>query len=280
VRLATVPSMSQPPDQPYRLSRDRYLDLLARDSDRFTDLLAEADPARPVPSCPDWSAVDLFWHLTEVQWFWGTIVRDRLSDPAVAEERKPDRPTDLDALGHLFATASETLRDALANTPDETPVWTWADDQSAGFVLRRQAHEALIHRVDAELVTGDRTALDPELATDGVDEVVRVMYGGTPSWAAFAATAGPVAVRANDTDGAWDLAIGSINGTDPDSGHTYEDEPAVDVVEGARPVAEVSADAGTLDAWCWGRAGTDAVTQSGDSSAVAALEAVVRTGIQ
>jgi len=280
VRLDTLPPMSQPPDQPYRLPRDRYLDLLASDSDRFADLLAEADPARRVPSCPDWSAVDLFWHLTEVQWFWGTIVRDRLSDPAVAEERKPARPSDLDALGHLFATVSEELRDALANSPDETPVWTWADDQTAGFVLRRQAHEALIHRVDAELVSGDSTALDPELATDGVDEVVRVMYGGTPSWATFTATAGRVAVRALDTDGAWNLAVGTISGTDPDSGHRYENEPAVDVVEGARPVAEVSADAGTLDAWFWGRAGADAVTHTGDRTAIDALEAVLRTGIQ
>ena len=272
--------LNQPLAQPYRLPRERYLDLLASDSDRFADLLAEADPARRVPTCPDWSAVDLLWHLTEVQWFWGTIVRDRLSDPAVAEENKPDRPTDLDALGHLFATVSEALRDALADTPDETSVWTWADDQTAGFVLRRQAHEALIHRVDAELVGGNRTALDPELATDGIDEVVRVMYGGTPGWATFTATAGPVAIRATDTGGAWDLAIGSINGTDPDSGHTYEDEPAVAVVEGKEPVAEVSADAGTLDAWFWGRAGADAVTQRGDSSAVDALAAVVRTGIQ
>ncbi len=270
----------EPTPAPYRLSRESYLDLLARDSDRFADLLAEADPARPVPSCPDWSAVDLFWHLTEVQWFWGTVVRDRLADPAAAEERKPDRPSDLDALGHLFATVSEALRDALANTPDETPVWTWADDQSAGFVLRRQAHEALIHRVDAELVTGDRTPLDPELATDGVDEVVRVMHGGTPSWATFTAIAGPVAVRAVDTDGAWDLAIGTISGTDPDSGHQYEDEPAVDVVDGKEPVAEVSSDAGTLDAWFWGRAGTDAVTRSGDRTTIDALEAVLRTGIQ
>ena len=269
-----------PSPQPYRLTRDRYLDLLARDCDRFADLLAEVDPARPVPSCPDWTAVDLFWHLTEVQWFWGTIVRDLLSDPAAAEEQKPERPTDLDALGHLFTTTSDALRDALANTSDETPVWTWADDQTAGFVLRRQAHEALIHRLDAELVAADPTPLDPELATDGVDEVVRVMYGGIPTWMTFAATAGPVAVRANDTDGAWDLAVGTISGTDPDSDNHYEDEPAVDVVEGKEPVAEVSADAGTLDAWFWGRAGTDAVTLSGDSSAVDALAAVVRTGIQ
>jgi uncharacterized protein (TIGR03083 family) len=266
--------------QPYRLTRDRYLDHLARDSDRFADLLAEADPARPVPSCPDWTAVDLFWHLTEVQWFWGTIVRERLADPAAAEERKPARPTDLDALGHLFTTTSEALRDALANTPDETPVWTWADDQTAGFVLRRQAHEALIHRVDAELVAADPTPLDAELATDGVDEVVRVMYGGIPTWMTFTATAGPVAVRATDSGGAWDLAVGTISGTDPDSGDTYKDEPAVDVVEAKVPVAEVSADAGTLDAWFWGRSGADAVTRSGDPSAVDALAAVVGTGIQ
>ena len=49
-----------------------------------------------------------------------------------------------------------------------------------GFVRRRQAHEALIHRIDAELTAGRRTPVDPLLGADGVDEALRVMYGGVP----------------------------------------------------------------------------------------------------
>ena len=53
-------------------------------------------------------------------------------------------------------------------------VWSWANDQTAGFSYRRQAHEALIHRLDAELAGGERTAIDARLAADGVGEVLGV----------------------------------------------------------------------------------------------------------
>jgi len=44
---------------------------LAEESARFAEVIAEVPPDARVPSCPDWSADDLLWHLAEVQWFWG-----------------------------------------------------------------------------------------------------------------------------------------------------------------------------------------------------------------
>ena len=68
---------------------------------------------------------------------------------------------------------------ALAGTADDVTVWTWLDtDHSVGFVRRRQAHEALIHRLDAELTAGVVTELDAGLATDGVLEAIEWMFGG------------------------------------------------------------------------------------------------------
>src|SRR5918995_144022 len=55
---------------------------------------------------------------------------------------------------------------------------------AVGFILRRQAHEALIHRVDAEQAAGVPSDVDPALASDGVHEVLAVMYGGCPPWGA------------------------------------------------------------------------------------------------
>src|SRR5690606_21050159 len=156
-----------------------YLGHIATESDRVADVIARVPTDRPVPSCPEWTAADLWFHLGEVQWHWGRIVADRLTDRAeVRQLGKPDRPDDL---AGFFAEASGLLRTALADTPPETPVWTWADDRTAGFVRRRQAHEAVIHRVDAELVAEDRTPLDPALAADGVAEVLTVMYGEPPT---------------------------------------------------------------------------------------------------
>src|SRR4051812_14858944 len=71
-----------------------YPDHLARESARFSAALLEADADAPVPTCPGWDADDLLWHLADVQWFWGTIVRRRLLQ--AAETRAlvhPERPT-------------------------------------------------------------------------------------------------------------------------------------------------------------------------------------------
>ena len=53
-----------------------YLTHLQRESARFAQAIREAAPDAPVPSCPDWNADDLLWHLAEVQWFWATMVRE------------------------------------------------------------------------------------------------------------------------------------------------------------------------------------------------------------
>ena len=58
-----------------------YLGHLARESARFAHAVSMAAPDAPVPPCPAWNADDLLWHLGEVQWFWGTIVRQRASTP-------------------------------------------------------------------------------------------------------------------------------------------------------------------------------------------------------
>src|SRR5205823_7007051 len=86
-------------------------------------------------------------------------------------------PGDRAGLAAFFDRASRELADVLAATPPDTRAWTWSEDQTVGFIRRRQAHEALIHRVDAELTAGRRTPMDPGLSADGVDEALRVMYG-------------------------------------------------------------------------------------------------------
>jgi uncharacterized protein (TIGR03083 family) len=257
-----------------------YLAHLARDSDRFADLLLTADPMQPVPSCPDWTTVDLFWHLTEVQWFWGTMVRERADDPGALSTPRPERPSDLGSLGHTYATVSAALEDALASLSPETPVWTWSDDKTAGFVRRRQAHEALIHRVDAELATGQSSEIDPGLATDGIDEVLVVMYGHVPSWATFERDGGTVRIETTDTGATWTVDLGRVSGTDPESGESH-DERGLVVLGGEDPKADavVRGTAGDLDCWLWNRLAAEHVERSGDEKTLAAMQAVLEQGI-
>ena len=131
-----------------------FLDHLELESARFAEAIDSAPPEAPVPSCPDWNADDLLWHLGEVQWFWGTIVRETADRAEQAEELKPPRPGDRAGLPAFYERASRELADVLAAAPPDTPAWTWSEDQTVGFIRRRQAHEALIHRVDAELTAG------------------------------------------------------------------------------------------------------------------------------
>lgn len=259
---------------------------IAVESRRFQEVLRDADPASRVPSCPDWSVDDLLWHLAEVQLFWAEVVERRLQEPEQAEAAKPERPTDHADLVTLVEQATQKLLDSLAATPDSEPVWTWAQERTAGFVRRRQAHEALVHRVDAELAAGQRTPMDPTLATDGVDEALCVMFGGIPGWATFTADPGVIRLHTTDTGTGWDVTTGRFRGSSPHSGTTY-DEPALvdvetegDVAGEGGPVAVVTASAGDLDLWLWGRVADDVLVVDGDRRAVERLKAVVAEGIE
>lgn len=260
-----------------------YLAHLGRESARFAEAVIEAPEDAPVPSCPGWDADDLLWHLGEVQWFWGTIVRDRLPDGARAEELKPPRPAGRAGLRAFYQRASRDLGDALAAAAPETPVWTWADDKTAGFIRRRQAHEALIHRVDAELTVGDRTGMDPYLSADGVDEVLRIMYGWVPDWGTFTPDPGrTVRLRATDTGDAWFVTLGRFTGTDPGD-HTSYDESgihAADVDPGIGAAATVSAGAADLDCWLWQRRPVGPVEAGGDHDVLSAFEEAIASGIE
>jgi uncharacterized protein (TIGR03083 family) len=258
-----------------------YLDHLSRESTRFAAALTAAPPTTRVPSCPDWDADDLLWHLAEVQWFWGTIVREGLQDPNAAEASKPQRPAARAGLEAFYEEASSGLREVLAATPPDTSVWTWSSDHSVSFIRRRQAHEALIHRVDAELTADMRTPMDPRISADGIDEVLRVMYGGLPPWGAFAPDdTKTVRIGATDTGGTWLVRLGRFTGTD-DDGTSY-DEPDLhpdDSDPGVPAVATITGTAADLDCWLWHRPPLGPIERSGADSVLSELEAIISPGI-
>lgn len=250
-----------------RLSYDDYLRHVRTESARFRAVLADCDPAARVPSCPDWDAADLLWHLGgEVQTFWAAMLTDRPAGPE--RYREPERPDSYAGLLEFFDDASERLAAALdgADAADET--WTWSADRTAGFICRRQAHEALIHRLDAELTAGVPTPLDPVLAADGVDEALDVMFGGTPPWGTFTPGAEHVRVDVADRGESVWVRLGRFTGTDPDSGVRHDlDDISVVADPGREPDAVVSGPAGALDAWLWGRGDDREISVTGDRPA-------------
>ena len=126
--------------------------------------LAATDPAASVPTCPGWTAADLSSHVAMVYLHKVECI-ETLAFPT---EWPP--PGDSVTLPAAFARLTEVLA---AHQPSD-PAKTFANnDQTVGFWIRRMAQETLVHRIDAELTAGmPVTPVSPELAADGVDEVL------------------------------------------------------------------------------------------------------------
>jgi uncharacterized protein (TIGR03083 family) len=256
-----------------------FLAHLRAESARFAEVLRDTDPAARVPSCPDWDADDLLWHLGEVFLFWGTIVRDRLDNPDAAEDAKPERPADHTGLLELYDRAAADLIATLTETPDDVRVWTWSDDQSAGFVRRRMAQEALIHRLDAELTAGAVTDIDADFATDGAHEALQHFCGGCPPWASYHAD-GPLGrVRTTDTGADWLVQLGGFSGLSPNTGKTYDHEPCLEIVAAGEPTFTVSATGRDLDAWLWNRPAIVEPVVEGSEADFQAFAAIIAKGV-
>ncbi len=233
---------------------DAYLATLQAETGRFA---AAAEQARRihgwrarVPGCPEWDLADLVWHLGEVQHFWAWVVRTRATAPD--GYAAPARPAD-DALPGWAAEQLRELADTLTHAEPTDPVWTWAAQQDVAFVLRRQAQEATVHRVDAEQVLGEVTGIPAEVALDGLDEwlevlVPAVLPGGPPTGAA------PVLFRAVDSGAERTLFPGTA--------------PA--------PAATLTGPAGDLLLLVWRRLALSAVRVDGDADLAGALLASVQ----
>ena len=208
-------------------------------------------------------------------------MRDNLTGPD-ARLLLPERPPVRAGLLEFYWQASRDLRQILGIVTADSPAWTWSDDHTVGFIRRKQAHEALIHRIDAETTVGNRTPMDPRLSADGVDEVLRVMYGGVPEWGSFAPDESrTLRIQAADTSDTWLITLGRFTGTDPDDGTSY-DEPDFHVTDsdsGQPTSALISGNAADLDCWLWHRPPVAPRGHAGNGDVLADFEAVIAPGI-
>jgi uncharacterized protein (TIGR03083 family) len=208
------------------------------------------------------------------------MVANRPESPDEMGYQEPDRPEGHDALLAAYDEAHAAFVAALEAADPGEPAWTWSGDpadHTVGFTYRRQAHEALIHRVDAELAAGALTPLDPALATDGVDEVLDVMYGGLPPWGRFDPEPHFLEFRVADTGVSVWTQLGIFSGTTPD-GEEISGEQDMHVVPdpGVEPDTVVTGDAGPMDAWLWRRRDDEGITVTGDLDVYDRARAVLK----
>jgi uncharacterized protein (TIGR03083 family) len=149
---------------------DRYLDALAAQSALLAEALADADLTLPVPTCPDWTLRQLVEHVGWAHRWAAGIVSRRLTTAPDFDMPGPIAPVAPDELCSWLVDGAGQLIAAIRSVGPQTPVWSWADDQSAGFWARRMAHETAVHRADAELALGREFTLEADLAADAISE--------------------------------------------------------------------------------------------------------------
>ncbi|MDX3452415.1 maleylpyruvate isomerase family mycothiol-dependent enzyme [Streptomyces sp. ME02-8801-2C] len=186
----------------------RFVETLAAEGQLLADAAERAGTDAKVPTCPDWQVSDLVRHTGMVHRWAAAHVAERRMTP-----NRPSGPPDLDgdALLTWFREGHRILVDTLASAPPDLECWTFLPAPSAlAFWTRRQAHETSVHRVDAESALGTaRTPLDPDFATDGIDEILLGFHARTRSQVR---TDEPrvLRVRATDRDDAlWTVRLTS-----------------------------------------------------------------------
>ena len=209
--------------------RQRWIEAVVTEGERFgvvaQQLAVGLTPSGggldvPVPWIPEWRARDLVGHLGTVH-RWATHIVRAGSTERPLPEAKQTPPGDENLL-EWYETGLVELVATLRTTPPDAPAWHMspAAEKVAASWARRQAHELVVHRIDLEVAAGLQPAeVDPELATDGVDELLTVIV---PRWAdaePLATAQATVAVSCTDTGREWSVSVdhGEIS---VDPGHT------------------------------------------------------------
>ncbi len=231
----------------------RYLDLLRTDGDLLA-AAARRDLDAEVPPCPGWRVRDVVEHTAEV--YEHKLACIELS--AKPDPWPPAWPADRDPV-EWFTDAHRRLLDVLTASGPVTPAYTWwPPDQTVGFWMRRMAQETAVHRVDVQSAAGAVTPVDDELAADGVDEVLDLMFAGDWSEEALEFTGAGERIAIGTAGRSWSVTL---------------QEREVTVADGAAQDADAAISGAPSDVllWLWGRAPDSAVGITGDPAAVRLL---------
>jgi uncharacterized protein (TIGR03083 family) len=148
-----------------------YSAALLAENHAFGELIRDADPSTPVPTCPGWAITQLFRHVGRGDRWAAQIISDRADeyiDPRTVSGGKP--PDDADGVVDWLRGGARGIIDAVDEVGADIPVWTFLGPRPAAWWIRRRLHEATVHRADAALALGADYDLDAELAADGISE--------------------------------------------------------------------------------------------------------------
>ena len=237
-----------------------YVDAVEREGRRLVEAAGRAALDDRVPSCPEWDVRELVRHAAGVHTWAAMSVGGRRTDEIEGdlEDIVGGWPRDGELLAWADAAVTAVV-DVLRQADPEFDYFTWLPGPTPLTMwCRRMAHETGIHRVDAELAAGgDVTPFEPELAADGVDELLLGMIG---DWDKDVAVDAPLVLRleATDVDRAWTVTI-RPDGLRPRAGREGEPHGTVSgtasdllrVTYNRGGDTQVIGDRAALEAW-WG----------------------------
>ncbi|WP_427133982.1 maleylpyruvate isomerase family mycothiol-dependent enzyme [Pseudarthrobacter sp. S9] len=150
------------------MSPDRYLAELASSLDSLSMLARQSDETltRSVPACPGWTLDALFGHLGSIERWAAEVVRE---GKFVEEPTPPAK-----GAAAWFLEGANAFLGTMAALDPEAQCWNFGPPpRTAGFWLRRQAHEHAIHLVDACQASDlEGPAFGEDFMLDGIDEAL------------------------------------------------------------------------------------------------------------
>jgi uncharacterized protein (TIGR03083 family) len=126
----------------------------------------------PVPACPDWTTGHVAAHVGRAFNWVREIVETRAQNPvSIRPNDHSHDPADPD-LPAWFHDSTVRFLDTMSSAGADEPVWSWSGDQRVIFWIRLMAHEAAIHRCDAQSALPEHEPIPTTLACDAIDGVL------------------------------------------------------------------------------------------------------------
>jgi uncharacterized protein (TIGR03083 family) len=154
----------------HRADHAHYVELVRAEIGRLAQVVANADPAARVPTCPDWSVQQLAEHVGGVHRWAEHHVRTLSPVRVPGRDVSLETPEDPKELPAWLDRGADLLAETLRAADPDAPVWGWGSDKHVRFWSRRMLHETTVHRADAEIALGHAPETEDDVAIDGVDE--------------------------------------------------------------------------------------------------------------
>lgn len=201
-----APDPSTPDESSVERDPEWFRGHLLADLDRFAAAVRTGPLDAAVSGCPGWDLRRLTAHMGVIH-RWARHCAEHAARPESRDQWEPDPQASADELADWLIEGGRQLVETLRSVDPDAPTWhPFPAPKVARLWSRRQAHEISIHRWDAEHAVGEAAAIDPELASDGIDEYLDIVLRARATREGTELPGGSLHLHCTDTHGEWLIA--------------------------------------------------------------------------